>query len=72
MKPTIGLTRCSRLDDYLASVEQAGGLARLGDGLVQSVHEGEAGVGGSVVGRCVTMKNGAPNGLWPPQASAAS
>ena len=26
------------------------GLARLGDGLVQPVHEGEAGVGGSVVG----------------------
>ena len=29
MKPTIGLTRCSRLDDYVASVEQAGGRARV-------------------------------------------
>ncbi len=29
MKPTIGVTRCSRLDDYLASVEQAGGRARV-------------------------------------------
>jgi len=28
-KPTIGVTRCSRLDDYLASVEQAGGRARV-------------------------------------------
>jgi hypothetical protein len=24
-KPIIGVTRCSRLDDYLASVEQSGG-----------------------------------------------
>ncbi len=29
MKPTIGVTRCSRLDDYLASVEQAGGRPRV-------------------------------------------
>ena len=29
MKPTIGLTRCSRLDDYVSSVEQAGGRARV-------------------------------------------
>jgi putative glutamine amidotransferase len=29
MKPTIGVTRCSRLDDYVASVEQAGGRARV-------------------------------------------
>jgi putative glutamine amidotransferase len=29
MKPTIGVTRCSRLDDYLSSVEQAGGRARV-------------------------------------------
>jgi putative glutamine amidotransferase len=29
MKPTIGVTRCSRLDDYLASVEQAGGRVRV-------------------------------------------
>ena len=29
MKPTIGITRCSRLDDYIASVEQAGGRARV-------------------------------------------
>jgi putative glutamine amidotransferase len=29
MKPTIGITRCSRLDDYVASVEQAGGRARV-------------------------------------------
>jgi putative glutamine amidotransferase len=29
MKPTIGVTRCSRLDDYLASIEQAGGRARV-------------------------------------------
>ena len=29
MKPIIGITRCSRLDDYLASVEQAGGRARV-------------------------------------------
>jgi len=28
-KPTIGVTRCSRLDDYVASVEQAGGRARI-------------------------------------------
>jgi len=28
-KPTIGVTRCSRLDDYIASVEQAGGRARI-------------------------------------------
>jgi putative glutamine amidotransferase len=28
-KPVIGVTRCSRLDDYLASVEQAGGRARV-------------------------------------------
>jgi putative glutamine amidotransferase len=30
-KPTIGVTRCSRLDDYVASVEQAGGRARVLD-----------------------------------------
>jgi putative glutamine amidotransferase len=29
MKPIIGITRCSRLDDYLASVEQAGGHPRV-------------------------------------------
>jgi putative glutamine amidotransferase len=29
MKPTIGVTRCSRLDDYLSSVEHAGGRARV-------------------------------------------
>ena len=29
VKPTIGVTRCSRLDDYVASVEQAGGRARV-------------------------------------------
>ena len=29
MKPTIGITRCSRLDDYVTSVEQAGGRARV-------------------------------------------
>src|SRR5215510_7554859 len=29
MKPVIGVTRCSKLDDYLASVEQAGGIARV-------------------------------------------
>jgi putative glutamine amidotransferase len=29
MKPTIGITRCSRLDDYVASVEQAGGRPRI-------------------------------------------
>jgi putative glutamine amidotransferase len=29
MKPTIGVTRCSRLDDYLSSVERAGGRARV-------------------------------------------
>ena len=28
-QPTIGVTRCSRLDDYLAAVEQAGGRARV-------------------------------------------
>ena len=28
-KPVIGVTRCSKLDDYLASVEQAGGRARV-------------------------------------------
>jgi putative glutamine amidotransferase len=27
--PTIGVTRCSRLDDYIASVEQAGARARV-------------------------------------------
>jgi len=31
VKPTIGVTRCSRLDDYVASVEQAGGRARVLD-----------------------------------------
>jgi putative glutamine amidotransferase len=30
-KPVIGVTRCSRLDDYLALVEQAGGRARVLD-----------------------------------------
>jgi putative glutamine amidotransferase len=30
-KPTIGVTRCSRVDDYVASVEQAGGRARVLD-----------------------------------------
>ena len=30
-QPTIGVTRCSRLDDYVASVEQAGGRARILD-----------------------------------------
>jgi putative glutamine amidotransferase len=29
MKPTIGITNCSRVDDYVASVEQAGGRARV-------------------------------------------
>ena len=29
MKPTIGISRCSRLDDYLASIEQAGGRPRV-------------------------------------------
>jgi putative glutamine amidotransferase len=29
VKPTIGITRCSRLDDYIASVEQAGGRPRI-------------------------------------------
>ena len=28
-KPIIGITRCSRLDDYLASVEQSGGRPRV-------------------------------------------
>lgn len=30
-QPIIGLTRCSRLDDYVASVEQAGGRVRVLD-----------------------------------------
>jgi putative glutamine amidotransferase len=29
MKPVIGVTRCSSLDDYVASVEQAGGRVRV-------------------------------------------
>jgi len=29
MKPTIGVTTCSRLDDYLKSIEQAGGIPRV-------------------------------------------
>ena len=29
MKPTIGITRCGSLDDYVASVEQSGGRARI-------------------------------------------
>ena len=29
MKPTIGITSCSRVDDYVASVEQAGGRPRV-------------------------------------------
>jgi putative glutamine amidotransferase len=29
MKPIIGISRCSRLDDYLASIEQAGGRPRV-------------------------------------------
>jgi putative glutamine amidotransferase len=28
-KPTIGVTRCSRVDDYVASIEQAGARARV-------------------------------------------
>ncbi len=28
-KPVIGITRCSRLDDYIASVERSGGRARV-------------------------------------------
>jgi putative glutamine amidotransferase len=28
-KPIIGITRCNRLDDYVASIEQAGGVARV-------------------------------------------
>lgn len=31
MKPVIGITRCSRLDDYVASIEQAGGRPRILD-----------------------------------------
>jgi putative glutamine amidotransferase len=31
MKPLIGITRCSRVDDYVASVEQAGGRVRVLD-----------------------------------------
>lgn len=29
MQPIIGITRCSRLDDYVASIEQAGGRPRV-------------------------------------------
>jgi putative glutamine amidotransferase len=29
MKPIIGITRCSSLDDYVASIEQSGGHARI-------------------------------------------
>ena len=29
MSPTIGVTRCGRLDDYVASIEQAGGRVRV-------------------------------------------
>lgn len=29
MKPTIGIARCSRVDDYVSSIEQAGGRARV-------------------------------------------
>jgi len=29
MSPTIGITRCSKLDDYVTSVERAGGRARI-------------------------------------------
>ena len=29
MAPTIGITRCSRIDDYVTSVERAGGRARI-------------------------------------------
>src|SRR6476620_78016 len=29
MKPVIGVTPCSKLDDYLASVEEAGAIARV-------------------------------------------
>ena len=31
MKPTIGITRCSTVDDYVASIEQAGARARILD-----------------------------------------
>lgn len=31
MKPIIGITRCSRVDDYVASVEQSGARARILD-----------------------------------------
>ena len=29
MKPVIGITRCGKLDDYIASIEQSGGRARV-------------------------------------------
>ena len=29
MKPLIGITRCSKLEDYVASIEQSGGRAAL-------------------------------------------
>ena len=38
-------------------------LARPGDGLVQTVHKGEAGVGGSVLRAVRQIKSGMPNGL---------
>jgi putative glutamine amidotransferase len=31
MRPTIGITRCGRLDDYVSAIEQAGGRARILD-----------------------------------------
>ena len=30
-RPVIGVTRCSRMDDYVASVEQSGAIARVLD-----------------------------------------
>ena len=44
MKPLIGITRCSRLDDYVASIEQSGARARVLEvgesprGLVTELH----------------------------------
>ena len=49
MKPTIGITNCSRVDDYVASVERAGGRAR-----VVEVSESPRGLIGKLDGLLLT------------------
>ena len=49
MTPIIGITRCSSLDDYVVSVEQAGGRVR-----ILEVTESPKTVGGEIHGLLLT------------------